>query len=179
MQATHDRRHEKVGWRKKRGLYFPLPHTCSPHKMESLLACRFYKVSYKTAIGSLKASIRTQLTTYLCINFYGLTWERILPTLGALRDDTKTAAWVTSTPCISQSHFAAKFRIPALKKTNPESRDSNKENPGSREWNRGNAWNVKVEGGSTFTFRPDLPHIVCTLFMRVRMEKLRDSVNPP
>ena len=107
MQATHDRRHERVGWRKKRGLYFPLLHTCSlrsPHKMESLLAGCFYKVSYKTAIGSLKASIRTQITTYLCINFYGLTWERILPTLGALRDDTKIASRETSIPCTSQPH---------------------------------------------------------------------------
>ena len=107
MQATHNRRHERVGWRKKRRLYFPLPHTCSlrwPHKMESLLACCFYKVSYKTAVGSLKASIRTQITTYLCINFYGLTWERILPTLGALRDDTKMAERETSIPCTSQPH---------------------------------------------------------------------------
>ena len=88
MQATHDthRRHERVGWRKKPGLYFPPLHACSLATQNgSLLAGCFYKVSYKTTIGRLKVSIRTQITTYLSIIFYGLTWERILPTLGALR----------------------------------------------------------------------------------------------
>ena len=106
--------------------------------MESLLEGCFYKVSYKTAIGRLKASIRTQITTYLCINVYGLTWERILPALGALRDDTRTAARETSIPWISQPHFALKIRIPATNKANPESRDSNKANTESRDSNKAN-----------------------------------------
>ena len=129
IQATHDRRHERVGWRKKRGLYFLLPHTCSlrsPHKIESLLEGCFHKVS---AVGSLKASIRTQISTYLCINFYGWTWERILPTLGALRDDTKMAERETSIRCTSQPHNS-ESRLQTRKI--PGSRDSNRENPGSR-----------------------------------------------
>ena len=68
----------------------------------------------------------------------GLTWERILPPLGALRDDTKMAARKTSIPCTSQPHFALKFRIPATNKANPESWDSNKGNPGPRDSNKAN-----------------------------------------
>ena len=39
--------------------------------------------------------------------------------------------------------------------------------------------NVKVERGSTFTFTCGLSYIASILFMRVLMEKLRDSGNQP
>ena len=91
----------------------------------------FYKVSYKTAIGSLKGSIRTQITTYLCINFYGLTWERILPTPGALRDDTKMAERETSIPCTSQPHNS-ESRPQIRKIPDPEIQIGKIPDPGSR-----------------------------------------------